>query len=89
MKPPLNNDPQTYSGGVPIDSAKPLELVEAKLIKRKQLAKLLSVSVPTIDAWRTKRIIPYIEIRPRFYLFEPDEVVAALKKHYQVDAKTR
>jgi len=32
-------------------------------------------------------VIPYIQITPRFYLYEFDAVLAALKKHYQVDAR--
>ena len=35
-----------------------------------------------------KRVIPYIQITPRFYLYEFDEVLAALKKLYQVDARS-
>jgi hypothetical protein len=33
-------------------------------------------------------VIPYIQITPRFYLFEFDAALAALKKHYQVDARS-
>ena len=57
------------------------------LIKKKELAKRLSVSTRSIDVWVSKRMIPYIQITPRFYLYEFDAVFAALKKHYQVDAR--
>jgi hypothetical protein len=33
-------------------------------------------------------VIPYIQITPRFYLFEFEAVLAALKKLYQVDARS-
>jgi hypothetical protein len=60
--------------------------VPPTLIKKKELATRLSVSPRTIDEWARKRKIPYIQIIPRFYLYEFDAVFAALKKHYQVDA---
>lgn len=61
--------------------------VQPTLIKKKELAKRLSVSTRSIDGWVSKRVIPYIQITPRFYLYEFDAVLAALKKHYQVDAR--
>ncbi len=33
-----------------------------------------------------KRLIPYIQITSRFYLYEFDAVLVAIRKHYQVDA---
>jgi hypothetical protein len=51
-------------------------------------SKRLSVSTRSIDTWVAKRVIPYIQITPRFYLFEFEAVLAALKKHYQVDARS-
>jgi DNA-binding transcriptional MerR regulator len=59
---------------------------EPTLIKKKELAKRLSVSTRTIDNWVAKRLIPYIQITSRFYLYEFDAVLAAIRKHYQVDA---
>jgi len=59
------------------------------LVKKKELAKRLSVSPRTIDNWVAKRVIPYLQITPRFYLFHFDEVLAAVRKHYQVDAVSR
>jgi len=50
-------------------------------------SKRLSASTRSIEGWVSKRVIPYIQITPRFYLYEFDAVLAALKKHYQVDAR--
>jgi hypothetical protein len=60
--------------------------IEPTLIKKKELAKRLSVSTPSIDTWVGKRMIPYIQITPRFYLYDFEAVLAAIRKHYQVDA---
>lgn len=57
------------------------------LVKKKELVKRLSVSPRTIDNWVAKRVIPYIQVTPRLYLFHFDEVLAAIRKHYQVDAR--
>jgi hypothetical protein len=62
--------------------------VQPTLIKKKELAARLSVSPRTIDEWARKRKIPYLQISDRFYLYEFEAVLAALKKHYQVDART-
>ncbi len=63
--------------------------VQPTLIKKKELAKRLSVSPRTVDGWVAKRVIPYIQITSRFYLFEFDAVLAALKKLYLVEPKIR
>ena len=63
--------------------------VQPTLIKKKELAKRLSVSTRSIDVWVGKRLIPYIQITPRFYLYEFDAVLAAIRKHYQVDPVSR
>jgi hypothetical protein len=62
---------------------------EPTLIKKKELAKRLSVSTRSIDTWVGKRMIPYIQITPRFYLYEFDAVLAALRKHYQIEPESR
>jgi hypothetical protein len=46
----------------------------------------LSVSTRSIDTWVGKRMIPCIRITPRFYLYNFETVLAADRKHYQVDA---
>ena len=66
-----------------------MNTIEPTLIKKKELAKRLSVSTRSIDTWVGKRMIPYIQVTPRFYLYEFDAVLAALKRHYQVEPMTR
>ncbi|PAW69563.1 MAG: hypothetical protein B9S38_09510 [Verrucomicrobiia bacterium Tous-C4TDCM] len=55
------------------------------LIKKKELAKRLSVSPHTIDAWVQRREIPCIKVTPRLYLYEVDAVMAAIRKKYRID----
>ena len=59
---------------------------EPILIKKKELAKRLSVSPHTIDAWVQRREIPVIQVTPRLYLYELDAVMAALRKKYGITA---
>ncbi|NNC39925.1 MAG: hypothetical protein HKN95_04450 [Acidimicrobiia bacterium] len=66
-----------------------MNATEPTLIKKKELAKRLSVSTRTIDNWVAKRTIPYIQVSPRFYLYEFKAVLEALKKNYQVESLTR
>ena len=63
-----------------------MNTIEPTLIKKKELARRLSVSTRSIDTWVGKRMIPYIQITPRFYLYDFEAVLAAVRKHYQVDA---
>ena len=56
------------------------------LIKKKELAKRLSVSPSTIDGWVQRREIPFIQVTPRLYLYELDAVMAAIRKKYRIDA---
>jgi predicted site-specific integrase-resolvase len=58
------------------------------LLKKKDLAKRLSVSPRTIDEWVRKRKIPYFQISPRFYLYDFEEVLATLRKQYQVGVRS-
>jgi hypothetical protein len=81
----LKHPARTSNTCDPVQAADPIQPI---LIKKKELAKRLSVSTRSIDAWVSKRLIPYIQITPRFYLFEFEAVLAALKKHYQVDARS-
>jgi hypothetical protein len=55
------------------------------LIKKKELAKLLSVSPHTIDAWVQRREIPCIKVTPRLFLYEVDAVMDAIRKKYRID----
>ena len=62
---------------------------EATLIRKKELARRLSVSPRTIDEWARKRMIPYLPVTRRLYLYEFEDVLAALKKHYEIETVTR
>ena len=66
-----------------------MNTIEPTLIKKKELAKRLSVSTRSIDTWVGKRMIPYIQVSPRFYLYDFEAVLAAVRKHYQVDPVSR
>lgn len=62
---------------------------EPTLIRKKELATRLSVSTRTIDNWVAKRVIPFIRMGPRFYLYDFEAVLVAIRKHYGVEATTR
>jgi hypothetical protein len=79
----------TTNSSEPLHTSGSGEITQPNIIRRQELAKRLAVSTRTIDNWMAKRLIPYIQISPRFYLFEFDAVLAALKKHYGIDEKTR
>ena len=85
----LKHPTRTTNTSEPLQKTEGVEFVQPTLIKKKELAKRLSVSTRSIDGWVSKRVIPYIQITPRFYLYEFDAVLAALKKHYQVDPVQR
>ncbi len=85
MNATITHSARTKSTSEPVQVAAP---VQPTLMKKKDLAKRLSVSTRSIDGWVSKRVIPYIQITPRFYLYEFDAVLAALKKLYQVDARS-
>ena len=59
---------------------------EPILIKKKELAKRLSVSPHTIDAWVQRREIPCIKVTPRLYLYEVEAVMDAIRKKYGTNA---
>ena len=65
------------------------EQAEPTLIKKAELAKRLSVSPRTVDEWVAKRMIPFIAITPRMYLYNFEEVLAVLNKHYKVEPVQR
>ena len=89
MKATINTHPvRTMNTSAPVELVANSSFFQPTLIKKKELAKRLSVSTRSIDGWVSKRVIPYIQITPRFYLYEFDAVLAALKKHYQVDARS-
>jgi len=65
-----------------------MNTIEPALIKKKELAKRLSVSPRTIDGWVARRVIPCIKVSSRFSLYDLDAVLTALKKNHQVDARS-
>jgi predicted DNA-binding transcriptional regulator AlpA len=79
----------TMNSSEPLTASGSGEISQPNIIRRQELAKRLAVSTRTIDNWMAKRLIPYIQISPRFYLYEFDAVLAALKKHYQIEPVTR
>ena len=83
----LTHNVRTTNSSEPMMASGSAEIVQPTVIRKKELAKRLSVSTRTVDNWMAKRLIPYIQVTPRFYLYEFDAVFAALKKHYQVDAR--
>lgn len=66
-----------------------MSTIDPTLIKKKELAKRLSVSTRTIDNWVARRIIPHIRVGPRFYLYDFEAVLAAIRKHYEVGPAAR
>jgi hypothetical protein len=56
------------------------------LVRKRQLAKLMSVSPRTVDGWVSKRMIPFIEPNPRLHLFDPVAVKSALLAQFAVPA---
>jgi phage terminase Nu1 subunit (DNA packaging protein) len=58
------------------------------LINRSQMADAASVSLRTIDAWREEGIIPYFQIRG-VIRFDLEQVMTALREHYEVRTKTK
>ena len=81
-----NQAPPTLTG---TDAFENLQPVEPVLIRKKELARRLSVSISTIDNWMSKKRIPYIRIGPRFCLFEFDAVFEAIKKHHEIKPVAR
>jgi phage terminase Nu1 subunit (DNA packaging protein) len=59
----------------------------SQLVRKRQLAALLSVSPRTIDTWVSKRMIPFIEPNPRLHLFDPAAVKSALLAQFSIPAK--
>jgi DNA-binding transcriptional MerR regulator len=63
-----------------------METTTPTLIRKKELAQRLSVSPRTIDNWVSRRVIPYIQLASRFNLYDPEAVIVALRKTYQIEA---
>ncbi len=59
---------------------------EPVYLKKKELARRLSVSPRTIEEWSQKRIIPHIAITSRLNLYNFAEVLEVLESRYKVAA---
>jgi hypothetical protein len=66
-----HRDPVSATGSAAKDPA---------LLKRRELAKALSVSARSIDNWQRQRRIPFIKISPRCVLFDLASVLRAVKR---------
>ena len=51
-----------------------------RLLKRRQLERLLSVSARSISNWQRKLRIPFVKVSPRLVLFDPAAELRALSK---------
>ena len=84
----LKHPARTSNTSQPLEGGGSSGIIQPTLIKKKELAKRLSVSTRTIDEWVRTRKIPHLQISPRFYLYDFEAVLTALRKHYQVDARS-
>ncbi len=62
---------------------------EPVYLRKAELAKALTVSPRTIDAWVALRKIPVIAFSPRLYRFDLEAVKMALKEQFEVPAEVR
>jgi hypothetical protein len=61
--------------------------LEPQLVKKRELARLLSMSPRYLDDLIARRAIPFLEISPRLHLFDVDVVKDALQARYGVPPK--
>ena len=61
--------------------------LEPQLVKKRELARLLSISPRFLDDLIARRAIPFLEISPRLHLFDVDVVKDALQARYGVPRK--
>lgn len=62
---------------------------EPQLIKKRELARLLSVSPRFLDDLVAQRAIPFFNLSSRLHLFDPVAVRQALQRRYEVKAAER
>lgn len=65
------------------------EAIEPRFVRKAELARLLGVSLRTVDNWLALRTIPYVAVSPRLHLFNVQEVEEALRKQFGVEAAER
>ena len=61
--------------------------LEPQVVKKRELARLLSMSPRFLDDLIARRAIPFLEISPRLHLFDVDVVKDALQARYGVPPK--
>ena len=86
MKAVITTNHTTMNSSHPVEPSVAAVTSAPVLIKKKELAKRLSVSTRTIDDWTRKRKIPYLQLGNRFFLYDAAAVLDTLRKQYQVDA---
>jgi excisionase family DNA binding protein len=65
------------------------EPIEPLFVRKAELARLLGVSLRTVDDWLARRLIPYVAVSSRLHLFNVQEVEEALRKQFGVEAAGR
>ncbi|HPA20527.1 MAG TPA: hypothetical protein PLU30_22440 [Verrucomicrobiae bacterium] len=63
-----------------------LPTTEPILVRRKQLAAMLSICPRTVDDMVARRLIPYVPVTRRLYLYDPIAVREALMGRFGVAA---
>jgi hypothetical protein len=61
--------------------------LEPPLVKKRELARLLSMSPRFLDDLIAQRAIPFLEVSPRLHLFDVEVVKSALQARYGVAPK--
>lgn len=60
---------------------------EPQLVKKRELARLLSMSPRFLDDLIARRAIPFLNLSPRLHLFDPAAVRTALHDLYAVPGR--
>ena len=60
---------------------------EPQLLKKRDAARILSISPRTLDDWVAKGIVPYLAISPRLHLFDIGQVRAVLAEKFGVNSR--
>jgi len=60
---------------------------EPQLHKKREAARILSISPRTLDDWVAKGLVPYLAVSPRLHLFDIAEVRAALAQKFGIRTK--
>jgi len=60
---------------------------EPQLLKKREAARILSISPRTLDDWVARGLVPYLAISPRLHLFDIGLVRAALAEKFGVSTR--